>query len=136
MPSGKPPADAEEFLRGPRAAIMGSLRADGGPSTVATWYLWLGDGRFLLSMERGGYRHRNLERDPRVAMTVLGDDWYDHISVRGRVVEFRDDDDWADLDSLSQHYRGVPYPRDAEFGPCTVIVEVDGWHNFASTTRT
>ena len=135
MPSGPPPEHIEAFLRQPRPAIIGSLLADGSPSTVATWYLWLGGARLLLSTQKGGFRERNLARDGRVALTVLGEDWYDHVSLRGRVVEMRADPDWADLDAVSQHYRGVPYPRDAGYHPTTLIVEVDGWHEFHSTTR-
>ena len=135
MPSGPPPEHVRAFLRQPRPAIIGSLLADGSPSTVATWYLWLGGARLLLSTEKGGFRERNLARDGRVPLTVLGEDWYDHVSLRGRVVEMRADPDWADLDAVSQHYRGVPYPRDAGYHPSTVIVEVDGWHEFHSMTR-
>jgi hypothetical protein len=134
MPSGPPPKHVQAFLRQPRPAIIGSLLADGSPSTVATWYLWLGGARLLLSTQKGGFRERNLARDGRVALTVLGEDWYDHVSLRGRVVEMRADSDWADLDAVSQHYRGVPYPRDAGYHPSTVIVEVDGWHEFHSTS--
>ena len=63
-----------------------------------------------MTLKASGYRARMLERDPHVSLTVLGDDWYDHVSLRGRAVEFRADDDWADLDRVSHHYRNVPYP--------------------------
>jgi Pyridoxamine 5'-phosphate oxidase len=129
------PEDLEEFLRAPRAAIIGSLRPDGSPSTVATWYLWLGNARFLLSMDDAGFRARCLTRDGRVSLTVLGEDWYEHVSLRGSVVELRADPDWADIDALSRHYRGEPYPRDAGFSPASAIVEVEAWHEFRSTTR-
>ena len=52
-----------------------SLLADGSPSTVATWYLWLGSARLMFSMNQDGFRERNLARDGRVALTVLGEDW-------------------------------------------------------------
>ena len=133
--SGSPPEHIQAFLHQPRPAIIGSLLADGSPSTVVTWYLWLGGARLMLSTNKGGFRDRNLARDGRVALTVLGEDWYDHVSLRGLVVEMRDDPDWADLDAVSQHYCGVPYPRDAGYHPSTVIVEVDGWHEFHSTSR-
>jgi hypothetical protein len=29
----------------------------------------------------------------------------------------------------------VPYPRDADYAPSTIIVAVDAWHEFRSTTR-
>ncbi len=127
--------DLEEFLRAPRAAVIGSLRPDGSPSTVATWYLWLGEARFLLSMDEAGFRARCLARDGRVALTVLGDDWYEHVSLRGSVVELRADADWVDIDAISRHYRGVPYPRDAAYAPASAIVKVEAWHEFSSTTR-
>ena len=135
MPSGPPPEHVQAFLREPRPAVIGSLLADGSPSTVATWYLWLGGARLLLSTQKGGFRERNLERDGRVALTVLGQDWYDLVSLRRRVVEIRADPDWADLDALSRHYRGVPWPRDAGYRPSTVIVAVDAWHEFHSAPR-
>jgi PPOX class probable F420-dependent enzyme len=136
MPSGSgpPPEHLQAFLRQARPAVIGSLLADGSPSTVVTWYLWLGGARLMLSTNKGGFRDRNLARDGRVALTVLGEDWYHHVSLRGRVVQMRADPDWADLDALSRHYRGVPYPRDAGFTPSTVIVEVDRWLEFQSTS--
>ena len=82
MASGPPPEHIQAFLRQPRPAIIGSLLADGSPSTVATWYLWLGGARLLLSTQKGGFRERNLARDGRVALTVLGEDWYDHFAPR------------------------------------------------------
>ena len=135
MPSGPPPEHVQAFVCGPRPAIIGSLLADGSPTTVATWYLWLGGARLLLSAQQGGFRDRNLAHDGRVALTVLDEDWYHHVSLRGRVVERRPDPDWADIDALSRHYRGVPYPRDADYAPSTIIVAVDAWHEFRSTTR-
>jgi PPOX class probable F420-dependent enzyme len=136
VPVGPVPDHIDAFLRAPRPAVMGTLLADGSPSTVATWYLWLGDNRVLFSHHQGGFRERNLIRDGRVALTVLDDDWYDQVSLRGRVIEMRADPDWADVDAICRHYRGVAYPRDAEYHPSTVIVEVDAWHEFHSTTRT
>jgi hypothetical protein len=119
MPSGSgpPPEHIQVFLREPPPAIIGSLLANGSPSTVVTWYLWRGGARLLLSTQKGGFRERNLACAGRVALTVLGEDWYDHVSLRGRVVEMRGDPNWVDLDALSQHYWGAPYPRDAGYHP-------------------
>ncbi len=135
MPTGPVPERLDAFLRDPHPAVVATLREDGSPVSVATWYLWRGD-RYWLSMDRDGPRARNVVRDPRVSLTVLGDDWYDHVSLRGRVVEMRPDPDWVDIDQISQHYRGVPYPRDAGFNGLTAVVLVDSWHEFVSQTRT
>jgi hypothetical protein len=76
MPSGSGhlPEHLQTFLHEPRPAIIGSLLANGSPSTVVPWYLWLGGARLLLSTWKGGFRERNLARDGRVALTVLGED--------------------------------------------------------------
>lgn len=136
MPRVPLPARIVAFLDAPREAVVATLRGDGAPVTAATWYGWLDGDRFLLSMADDGPRARNLARDGRVALTVFGDDWYDHVSLRGRVVELRPDPDGADVDALSLRYRGVPYPREAAFRPLTAIVQVEGWDEFRSTTRT
>lgn len=103
-------AELVEMLRRPNPAVMGTVRPDGAPVTVATWYLW-DDGRILLNLDGERARLDHLRRDPRVSLTVLdGNDWYHHVSVQGTVT-LSDDPDLADIDRLSQHYRGRPYPN-------------------------
>jgi len=61
----------------------------------------------MLSMDRAGRRQANLRRDPRLSLTVLGDSWYEQVSLVGRAVEFREDTDLADMAQLAGHY-GLP----------------------------
>jgi PPOX class probable F420-dependent enzyme len=134
VPTGPVPEHLDHFLRAPHPAVVATLRPDGAPVTEATWYLWK-DGRFMLTMYADGARARNLAKDPRASLTVLGDDWYEHVSLRGRVVELRADPDWVDIDEMSHRYRGVPYPRDKPFTGLTAIVAVDSWHEWSSPTK-
>lgn len=131
MPRGPLPPGLLAWLEEPRPAVVTTLRADGSPTSAATWYR-LVDGRVLLSMLDGGLRDRNLQRDPRMSMTVLGTDWYAQVTVEGRAVERRPDHEFVDVDGLSQHYDGRPY-RDRAFRGVTVLVEVDRWHAFGLT---
>jgi hypothetical protein len=87
------------------------------------------DGRIVLTMDASGHRIRNLRRDPRVALTVLGDIWYNHVSLLGRMVEEHPDQDYAVIDRLSHRYEGEPYP-DRDFECIYVLVEVDRWHTW------
>jgi PPOX class probable F420-dependent enzyme len=129
MPKAPVPAALEDFLRRPNPAVIATLRADGAPSTVATWYLWE-DGRVLVNMDEGRARLDDIRRDPRVSLTVLdGEDWYVHVSLRGRVVELYDDRDLADIDRLSRHYTGQPY-RNRERGRVSAWIAVDSWHGW------
>ena len=105
------------------------MRADGAPVTTACWYGIDDQGRVILSMDHESHRLRHIRANPRVALTVLGDDWYSHVSILGRAVEFSSDDDLADIDALSQHYEGEPY-EDRDYRGMTVFVEIDRWHTW------
>jgi PPOX class probable F420-dependent enzyme len=129
VPSPPLPEPLDRFLRTPRPAVIATLRADGSPITSATWYGWRGD-RFVLSMDADGPRLRNLRRDPRASLTALGETWYDQVSVLGRAVAFEPDDAFAEIDALSQHYRGEPYPRSDGLALVTVTVAVERWSSW------
>ncbi len=129
MPRGPLPPELRRFLERPRHAVVGTIRADGAPVTTACWYGVAPDGRIMLSMDEESHRLRHLRAEPRVALTVLGADWYAHVSVLGRVVEFRSDGDLEDIDALSRRYLGEPY-EDRDYRGVTVLVELDAWHTF------
>src|SRR3954469_8619475 len=127
MPKGSPPAELGALLAEPNPAVIATLNRDGAPNTVATWYLWE-DGRVLVNMDSGRARLANLRRDPRVSLTVLaGESWYLHVSLRGRMVELADDAGLADIDRLSLHYTGPPYPH-RDNGRVNAWIEVESWH--------
>lgn len=99
------------FLSQANPAVIGTVRPDGQPVTVATWYLLDGD-RILVNMDAGRKRLEFLREDPRVSLTVLAaDDWHSHVSVRGTVGEWRDDTDLQDIDRLARQYGVDGYPN-------------------------
>ena len=103
------PRDVRELLRRPLPAVMATLRSDGMPVSVATWYLLEDDDRLLVNMDHSRVRVRHLRRDPRVSLTALAQDWYTHVSVTGHVVEMTPDEGLVGIDRLSRHYRGRSY---------------------------
>lgn len=128
MPSAQLPAEFSDFLSAPRPAVMATVRADGYPASTPCWFRW-SDGRLLLSMHSHAARLRNLEANPRLSLTVLGDSWYQQLTVIGRVVELRPDDALTDIDQLSLAYRGVPHsPRTHRM--VTATMEIERWHSF------
>ena len=83
---------------------MATVRADGSPHSVATWYDWV-DGLILLNMDASRARLGHLRRDPRVSLTVLDkDSWYSHVSLTGVVDRLVDDPELADIDRLALRY--------------------------------
>jgi PPOX class probable F420-dependent enzyme len=131
MPSAPLPIELLAFLAAPRPAVVGTVRSDTMPVTTACWYGLEPDGRVLLTMDRDSFRLRHLRANPHVALTVLGADWYNQLSLLGRAVEFRGDENLADIDRLSQHYRGEPY-EDRDYNGMTVLVEVDRYHTWGN----
>ncbi|GAB3924313.1 PPOX class F420-dependent enzyme [Microlunatus endophyticus] len=126
MAKGAIPAKLEEVLSRPNPAVMATLRRDGQPVTVATWYGYE-NGRILLNMDAERKRLSHLRNDPRVSLTVLnGDDWYSHLSLQGRVVEMVDDEGLADIDRISTNYTGKAYDN-RERPRISVWVEIDSW---------
>jgi PPOX class probable F420-dependent enzyme len=128
MPKPPLPEELQALLTQPHPAVMASLKPDGSPLTVATWYLFE-DGRVLINLDDSRARLKHLKADPRVSITVLDSDWYRHVSLQGRVVELIPDTDLKDIDRLSTHYRGEPYPtRDRP--RTSAWIELDHWHGW------
>ncbi|PWI05842.1 PPOX class F420-dependent oxidoreductase [Streptomyces sp. NWU339] len=125
------PSEADDLLRRPNPCVMATLRSDGTPVSTPTWYVWE-DGRALISLDEGRVRLKHLRRDPRVTLTVLDEDnWYTHVTLIGRVVELKDDEGLADIDRLSRHYTGNPYPNRAR-ARVSAWIEVDRWHGWGA----
>lgn len=127
MPPLPLPPEIDAFLRRPNPAVIASLRPNGSPHTVATWYLWDGE-RLLLNMDESRLRLRFMRRDPRVALTALGEEeWYRHASLLGRVAELVVDEGLRDIDRLSLHYTGQPF-RTRESRRVSAWLEPESWH--------
>lgn len=129
MPPAPVPPEIEAFLREPHPAVVATLRADGSPHSVATWYDWA-DGLILLNMEVTRARLGHLRRDPRVSLTVLDkDSWYSHVSLTGVVDRLVDDPDLADIDRLALRYQGNPF-RNRDAKRVSAWVRVEHWHRW------
>ena len=134
MPTPPLPDDVRAFLENAHPAVVTTLRADGQPVSVATWYALDGD-RVMVNMDHTRKRLDHLRHDPRVSLTVLDkDDWYTHLSIVGRVVEMKDDEGLADIDRLSQHYRAQAYPN-RESPRVSAWIEIDRYHGWGRQKR-
>lgn len=101
--------EVRELLLKPNPCVMATLRKDGSPVSVPTWYRLVGD-RIHLNLDAGRVRLQHMRRDPRVALSIIdADEWTTHVSIQGRVTEIVDDPDLAGIDSLARHYTGQEY---------------------------
>lgn len=128
------PDDVKELLRKPNPAVVATLRRDGQPVSVATWYLFEND-RILVNMDASRKRLDHLRKDPRVSLTALAEgDWYTHVSVQGKVVELVDDVGLADIDRLATHYTGKTYAN-RDHPRISAWVEIESWHGWGGVAR-
>ena len=134
MPELPFPDHVRTLLTKPNPAVVSTLRTDGQPVSVATWYLLEDDDRVLLNMDHTRVRLKHLRRDPRLTLTVLDEaNWYTHVSLLGRVTELADDVGLAQIDRLSNHYGGRDYP-DRESPRVSAWMTVERWHGWGAAT--
>jgi PPOX class probable F420-dependent enzyme len=128
------PDHLQRLLEQPNPAVICTVRQDGQPVSVATWYLFE-EGRIVVNMDAGRKRLAYLEQEPRVSVTVLDQaGWYSHVSVTGTVAELRADPELADIDRIAQHYIGTPYgvrdrPR------VTALIDITSWHAWGPSAK-
>lgn len=132
MPPAPLPSEVVELVRRPNPAVIATLRSDGSPHTVATWYDWE-DGHVLLNMDESRLRLRFMRSDPRVALTVLDDEsWYRHVSLIGGIVRIEEDAELKDIDRLAIRYTGAPF-RKREARRVSAWMKVEAWHGWSGS---
>lgn len=105
------PATHREILRKKALAHLATVMPDGSPQVSPVWFDF--DGRhFRVNSARGRVKDRNIERDPRVALSIVDpDDPYRCLMIRGRVIEITEAGADAHIDALAKKYLGVDrYP--------------------------
>ncbi len=116
---------AEELLKGKNFVTVSTLREDGSVHAAPAW-VDVQDGQPVLNTAEGRAWPRNLERDPRVTLTVQNlENPYEYVTIRGRVAERTHDGADAHIDALAMKYMGAEtYPL-RQPGEQRVIVRVD-----------
>ena len=98
------------LLRGPSTCYIATTMPDGSPQLTQVWVDTDGE-HVVVNTVQGHQKARNIERDPRVALTVSDPaDPSRYHAVRGRVVEVTTDGGVEHIEALAQRYLGRPYP--------------------------
>jgi len=113
----------KELANGKNFAALTTLFGDGSAQTQMMW-VDADDDHVLINTEVGRQKYKNVQRDPRVTVTVIdAANPYHYAEVRGRVVEeVRGDEARSHIDELSQKYMGSPYG--APIGTERVILKI------------
>ncbi|HEX6281472.1 MAG TPA: PPOX class F420-dependent oxidoreductase [Nitrososphaera sp.] len=78
-----------KLFEGKNFAFLATLMKDGAPQVTPTWVdIDKNDNTILVNTAKGRIKHRNISRDPRVAVSVIHfSNPYDMVTVRGKVIE-------------------------------------------------
>ena len=86
--------------------FIATVMKDGSPQVSPVWADYE-DSHILVNTAEGRTKHKNILRDPRVAVSVVsGNNPLDMATVRGTVVEIIPDYDYGHIDKLAQKYMG------------------------------
>ncbi len=95
------PPIARDLIEGKNFAHLATVMSDGSPQVSPVWIAMRGD-KILINTAEGRLKTKNMRRDPRVAISISGqDDGYKRVSIRGRVVEMTHEGADTDIDMLS-----------------------------------
>ena len=96
---------------------IATIMKDGAPQLSPVWANYE-DGHILINTAEGRIKHKNVLRDPRVAISVVSkDNPLDMTTIRGTVVDLIPDYEYEHADRLTQQYMGrehYPFKRDDE----------------------
>jgi len=118
----------QQLATGKNFAAMTTLMPDGQPQTQIMW-VHADDDHLFINTEPDRQKFRNVERDPRVTVTVFdNENPYAYVEARGRVVATeKGAPAAAHIDELSQKYMGQPYAAGTD-NRVILTIEVDKVH--------
>jgi PPOX class probable F420-dependent enzyme len=116
---------AEELLTAKNFGNVSTLRQDGSVLAVPVW-VDVQDGRPALNTAEGRTWPSNLDRDPRLTLTVQNlDNPYEYVSISGRVAERTREGADEHIDALAKKYLGADTYPARRPGEQRVIIRIE-----------
>jgi PPOX class probable F420-dependent enzyme len=98
------------LLRQPSPCFLATVMPDGSPQMTQTWVDTDGE-HVVINTVQGFQKIKNIERDPRVAVSVSDPASPSrYYAIRGRVVNATTEGGAEHIEALAQRYLGAPYP--------------------------
>ena len=118
------PASHADILGKQAFAHLSTLNADGSPQVTPVWVDFDGTN-VVINTARGRVKTKNLEREPRVALSIADpENPYRYLGIQGRVVDMTENGGDAHIDKMAKKYLGKDsYPFRAP-GEKRVIVKI------------
>ena len=106
MPATAIPSSHADLFQKKSFASLATLMPDGKPQVTPVWVEFDGH-HVIINTAEGRQKDKNLQRDKRVALSLMDpDNPYRYIEVRGKVVERTLNGADANIDALAKKYLG------------------------------
>ena len=103
--------DIRKIFENKNFVFISSLMEDGSPQVTPTW-VDIENDNILINTAIGRVKHRNVTRDPRVAIAVVDmNNPYNSVTIRGKVIDqITGDIAERHIDKLAKKYLDKEYP--------------------------
>ena len=106
MPATAIPSSHADLFQKKSFASLATLMPDGKPQVTPVWVEFDGH-HVIINTAEGRQKDKNLQRDKRVALSLMDpDNPYRYLEVRGKVVERTHNGADANIDALAKKYLG------------------------------
>ncbi len=100
------PNSHKVILESTALAHVATIGPSGEPQSNPVWFDWEGE-HVKFSQTKTRQKYRNVKRDPRIALSIVGpEDPCRYLEIRGVVERIDEDPDLAFINSMSKKYRG------------------------------
>lgn len=128
MPKGGIPEKYHDLFEKQAFANLVTLMPDGSPQVTPVWCDFDGT-HVIINTARGRQKERNIQRDKRVAFSMLDpDNPYRYLEVRGRVDEITEEGALDHIDKMAQKYLSREKYPFAQPGEVRVLLKIKPEH--------
>jgi len=122
------PADKLDLLESKALADVATIGPHGEPQVNPVWFGW--DGTYVkFSQTTGRQKFRNLQRDNRIALSIVDpENPFRYLEIRGTVARVDPDPDKAFIDEMANKYLGVEKYPWSQPGDERVVIVVEPQH--------
>src|SRR5919205_65174 len=98
------PSEYLDLFQKPAFGSLATLNPDGSPQVTPVWTDF--DGKnIIVNTAKGRVKHRNLQREPRVAISIFDpENPYRYLGIQGRVTEMTETGADAHIDKMAKKY--------------------------------
>ena len=122
------PESHADILDQPVLAHVATIGPDGEPQNNPVWF-GTQDGNIVFSQTTGRQKYRNVQRDARVALSLVdANNPYRYLEIRGTVERIDPDPDKAFINSMAKKYIGQDVYPWSQPGDERVIIVVRPEH--------